>query len=164
LPPRLLSNFCAKPFQARRFPHADANFSFQFLVANTLLHGTIRQEHYAESALRSAAIRALVDKTSLAPLERDDLGVEIEVRTADDRTLREPHGARPDRHPFVKPATHADVVAKFRQQVEFAGYVSSAQADEIIRRVEHLELETDMADFVALLTRSHLPAIEGRTA
>ncbi len=164
LPPRLLGNFCAKPFEARRFPHADANFSFQFLVANTFLHGTVRQEHYAEPALRSAPVRTLVEKTSLAPLEREDLGVEIEVRTMDGRTVREPHGPRADRHPFEKPATQADVVAKFRQQVQFAGYVSAAQADEIIRRVEHLERERDMADFFALLTRSHLPIPEGTTA
>jgi hypothetical protein len=78
------------------------------------------------------------------------------VRTADGPTLRESHGARADKHPFVNPSTRADVVAKFHQQVEFAGYVSAAQADEIVTRVEHLEQEKDMADFVALLTRSHL--------
>lgn len=156
LPPRLLDNFCAKPFEARRYPHADANFSFQFLVANTLLHGTVRQEHYAESALRGEALRALVQKVSLAPLDRVDVGLEIDVITGDGRTLREAHGARADRHPFVNPSTRADVVAKFHQQVEFAGYVSAAQADEIVERVEHLEQEKDMADFVALLTRAYL--------
>jgi 2-methylcitrate dehydratase PrpD len=156
LPPRLLDNFCAKPFEARRFPHADANFSFQFLVANTLLHGTVRQEHYDEAALRSDAIHSLVGKTSLAALDRGDIGVEIEVRTADGRTVRELHSARPDKHPLVSPATRADVVAKFYQQVKFARYISAAQADEIVERVEHLERETDMADFVALLTQSQL--------
>jgi 2-methylcitrate dehydratase PrpD len=159
-----MANFCAKPFEARRFPQADANFSFQFLVANTLLHGTVRQEHYGESVLRDAPIRALLDKTSLAPLERPELGVEIEVQTRKGRTLREPHGPRPDRHPFMNPATRQDVVAKFRQQVQFAGYVPSTQADEIIQRVEHLELEPDMADFVTLLTRSNLPTTEGLNA
>jgi 2-methylcitrate dehydratase len=156
LPPRLLDNFCAKPFEARRFPHADANFSFQFLIANTLLHGTVRQEHYAEAALRGDDIRALVDRISLAALDRADIGVEIEVRTAAGRTLRESHGARPDKHPFVSPSTRAEVVAKFHQQVEFAGYIPAARADEIVGRVEHLEQETDMAAFVALLTRSQL--------
>ena len=156
LPQRLLDNFCAKPFEARRFPQADANFSFQFLVANTLLRGTVRQEHYAEAALRSATIRALVDKVSLAALDRTDVGLEIEVRTADGRTLRESHGARPDKHPLVSPATRADVVAKFHQQIEFAGYIPGPQADEIVARVDRLEQEQDMADFAALLTRTHL--------
>jgi 2-methylcitrate dehydratase PrpD len=156
LPTRLLDNFCAKPFEARRFPQADANFSFQFLVANTLLHGTVRQEHYAEATLRSSAIRALVDKVSLAPLDRTDIGLEIEVRTADGRLLRESHGPRADKHPLVSPSTRADVVAKFHQQVEFAGYIPAAQADEIVERVERLEQEADMAHFLALLTRSHV--------
>jgi 2-methylcitrate dehydratase PrpD len=164
LPPRLLSNFCAKPFQARRFPHADANFSFEFLVANTLLRGSVRQEDYAEAWLRSDELRAFIDRVSLAALDRNDGGVDIELRRTDGRTFHERHGPHPDRHPLVKPSTRSDIVAKFRQQIEFAGYVSATQADEIIRRVGHLEEETDMADFVALLTRSSLPTIERRMA
>ena len=161
LPARLLNNFCAKPFTARRFPHADANFSFQFLVGTALLHGTVLQEHYAESALRSPHVADFGSRIRLAQLDPDEAGVEIEVRTTDGRILRERHGPLPDRHPFANPMTRADIIAKFRQQIAFAGYVHAEQADEIVRRVEHLEEERDLSDFVALLTRSSLPATTG---
>jgi 2-methylcitrate dehydratase len=156
LPRRLLNNFCAKPFEARRFPQADANFSFQFLVANALLHGSILQEHYEESVIRSPQVQGMVRRVALGELESGAEGVAIEVRLRDGNSLRQMHGPLAARHPFARPATRDDIVAKFRRQVAFAGYVSTQTADEIIRRVDRLEQEADMSQFVALLVRSTL--------
>jgi 2-methylcitrate dehydratase len=145
--------FVAKPFEARRYPHCDANFSIQFQVANVILNGVTRQEHYAEDLIRSEQITDLVKKTSLAPLPPGEKGMTIEVVLKDGHSIVERHDSS-----YLAPSTYEEIVAKFRQQVAFSGFVSNATADEIIQRVGDLDRETNMADFARLLTRSYLPA------
>src|SRR5690606_38587682 len=65
LPARLLTNFCIKPYEPRRFPHGDAIFSYRFQVANVLMNGTTRQEHYEEARLRDPELIDLCDRIEL---------------------------------------------------------------------------------------------------
>ena len=83
-------------------------------------------------------------------------GFEIEVVTNDGRTLVERHSGRPSRNPALKGSTYEQLVGKFRQQVAFSGFVPAVTADEIVRRIDRLEDERDMAAFVRLLTRTQL--------
>lgn len=153
LPETLLQNFCAKSFEIRRFPQADANFSFQFLVATALLRGALRQEHYEEQAIRSKEMARMLSKVTLERLPVGRTGVEIEVRTHDGDTLVETHGPLADRHPFVRPATRAQIIEKFHQQCVYSGRTTPGKAQRIIERIEALENETDMASFVSLVSR-----------
>lgn len=161
--------FTDKPFEARRYPHCDANFSAQFQVANVLVRGRpTRQEDYAEAAIRSPGMTDMIARTSLGKLPAGESGITVEVLTRDGQTLTEHHPGQPDKWPcrswlgstceFVQPTSYEDIVAKFRQQVAFSSFVPDAVADEIIRRVANIEHEPDMAAFVKLLTRHYLPA------
>lgn len=157
MPAPSLASTLAKPFDAAaRDLHNEANFSIQFQVANALLRGAILQDHYAEAAIREPAMIAMVNKVSLAVLPESG-DVEIEVVTRNGRRLVGRHASTPSRypHPTIHTSTHGEIVAKFRQQVAFSGFVSTATADEIIRRVDAIEHEENMADFVKLLTRSY---------
>ena len=153
LPAAWLKGFVNKPFEARRHPQCDANFSTQFMVANVLLRGSVRQEHYAEALIRSPEMTALIEKISLAALPAGREGVEIELTTTDARRLVQTHSGRVSRSPAVQPSSREEIVQKFRQQVAFSGFVSTSTAEEIIRRVDGLEQEPDMAAFMQLLTR-----------
>jgi 2-methylcitrate dehydratase len=146
----------AQPFIAGRYPHCAANFSIQFQVANALLHGSVRQEHYDDAAIRGPDLTAMVNKVSLSELPANQSGVQIELTTRDGRSLTEHHPGTPNRYPGVNPFSYEEIVGKFHQQVAFSGFVSSQTADEIIRRVDAIENERNMDDFVKLLTRSHL--------
>lgn len=157
LTPASLKAFVNKPFEARRYPQCDANFSTQFMVANVLLRGSIKQEHYAEELIRSPEMTALIENISLAALPPERGGVEIELTTRDGRTLVEKHSGIVSRNPGLQPSTEEEIVQKFRQQVAFSRFVSASTADEIIRRVGALEQEGDMSQLVGVLTRSHLP-------
>jgi 2-methylcitrate dehydratase len=152
LPEPLLRNFCGKPFEIRRFPQGDANFSFQFLVANALLRGSVLQDHYEEASIRSLAMTGMLSRVTLARLPAGRSGVEIEVRTDDGDSLVETHGALTDRHPFVKPATRAQIIDKFHQQCAYSGRTTQRQAQQIVARIDALENEADMASFVSLVS------------
>lgn len=153
------AGFVGKPFEVRRYPHCDANFSIQFQVANVLWNGTTRQEHYADDWLRSERLKALVQRISLAPQPAGEKGITIEVALKDGTRIVEKHpGPAPYADANRRASARAEAVAKFRQQIAFSGFVPADTAEEIIRRVDSLEHERDMADFVGLLTRTYLPA------
>lgn len=154
--PASLTSTLAQKFRPSRYSHCGANFNIQFQVANALLHGSVRQEHYAETALRAPELQALLEKTSLIALPKGETGVDIEIVDRAGRTLREHHSGVPNRYPNVDPMTPAEVVAKFRQQAAFSGFLPEATGDEMIRRVDALENERDMADFARLVTSAHL--------
>lgn len=153
------TGFVGKPFEARRYPHCDANFSIQFQVANVLWNGTPRQEHYAEDWLRSERLNGLVRRISLAPQPSGEKGVTIEIVLNDGTRIVERHPGPPlSAEAKGRLSTQTDGLAKFRQQIAFSGFVSDETAEEIIRRIDRIEQERDMAEFVGLLTRSYLPA------
>lgn len=157
---RGLSSFTAKPFTAGRFAHCDANFNQQWQLANALVHGPVRQEHYAEEAIRDPRILRLVSVTSLEPPVSYPKGTEVVLLMSDGRVFVERHaGFGAVRHnPAVHGSSYEDLLAKFRRQVAFSRFVPTHTADEIIRRIERLEEEPDMAEFVKLVTRTQYQA------
>ena|GEM_PF-500363 len=154
--PAALNVFVSKPFEARRYAHCDANFSHQWQAANAIVHGAVLQQHYEHGAITNPEVMTLVERSSLAALPAGRTGFEIEVVTNDGRTLVERHSGRPSRNPALKGSTYEQLVGKFRQQVAFSGFVPAVTADEIVRRIDRLEDERDMAAFVRLLTRTQL--------
>ncbi len=161
IPPATFASPLALRFEPSRYSHSGANFSIHFQVTNALLNGSVRQEHYDERRIRRSDFAALSSRVRLAPLPEPRTGVEIEVVTVDGRTLTQRNSGTPSRYPGVNPLGYDEIVAKFRQQVAFSGFVPNATADEIIERVDTLERETSIRDFVELLTRSHFA---GRSA
>lgn len=155
--PGTLRVFVAKPFAATPSAHCQTNFSLPFAVCNTLLRGDFRQEHYDPEALADPQLRRLIAATSLGPMPPGTRGVRIEVTMADGRVLAWDRPQQASRYPRQTPATHDEIVAKFRRQASFGGLTSTADQDEIIRRIGALEQEADMAQFVRLLARSAKP-------
>lgn len=157
LPPPLLSGFCVKPYEPRRFPHCDAIFSFRFQVANALLNGTTRQAHYEEARLRDPA---LVEFTRLIDLE--PLDVTVESYGADGPCLivaelktggRVAHRLEKlSRYPTVRASTDAEIEDKFRAQCAFSGKVDECGAESIIEQIRALEDCPSIRGFVELAT------------
>lgn len=155
LPPPSMTSTLAEPFSPRRYMHCQANFSIHFQVANALLRGILRQEHYAEESYQDPELVALLKKVSLTAMPEGKPGIEIEVLTKSGKTLLERNAGTPSRHPSVHPSSYEEIVAKFRQQVAFSGFVTKKTADEIIQRVDEIDREENMADFVKVLTRTY---------
>jgi 2-methylcitrate dehydratase PrpD len=142
---QLLSNFCIKPYEPRRFPHCDAIFSYRFQVANALLNGTTIQDHYDEAALRNPALIALAGMIDLEPLDADSVGgsaaggrCSISASMAGGSTTRQ-DVLQLSRHPATRPSTDAEIEAKFRQQLAFAGRGDEDRTGAIIAQIYSLE-------------------------
>jgi 2-methylcitrate dehydratase len=156
LPQRLLTNFCIKPYEPRRFPHCDAIFSYRFQVANVLLNGITRQEHYAEARLRDPALLDLTTRIDLAPLEDSNAGgwssaggsCLIVAEMTDGRRIEQRLG-KLSRHPSVRASTDEEIEAKFRQQIEFSG--RKLDADAILAAVRELDRAPDLTGLLALI-------------
>jgi len=146
--------FIVKPLKPGPSAHSQANFSLRFACANALLRGSLRQEHYAPAAMAEPALRRLIDRTRIEALPRGAQGVIVEVRMRDGRTASEALTRRARRYPDVEGTTPAEVEAKFRQQVAFAGNVPGPLADQIASRIAAIETERDMAGFAALVARA----------
>jgi 2-methylcitrate dehydratase PrpD len=147
----VLNLFIAKPLDPGPSAHSQANFNLYFACATALLHGDLRLEHYAPAALADPALRTLIARTTLAALPVGGRGVIVEVRRADGTLLTQALPGKPRHYPDVDGSTAAEVEAKFRRQVAFAGNVSDAKATAILRRIQTIYREPDMASFARLL-------------
>lgn len=149
VPRSALANFCAKPFEPRGYPHCDAIFSYRHMVASVLLRGGVAQPHYADDALRDPALRALTDRIELAALDAGS-GARVEL-VLRDGSRREGGAVAPSRSPLQRPASPAEIEAKFHAQVTFSGLLTPASAEALARRVGALEQENSLAPLAALL-------------
>lgn len=146
--------FVGKPLQQGPSLHSQHNFSVRFACANALLRGSFRQEHYDPATLAEPSLAAMLAKVELVAAKAGVRGVRIEVTMADGRILVEELTDQPRHYPRSGGSTEAEIVAKFYQQVDFAGNVPPRVADEILARVMDLEHEQDMSDFTRLLSRA----------
>jgi len=150
LSPPARSPHYMKPFRVGAYPTCDALFSFKYGVASALLRGHARNEDYDEEHVRDPRVLALIDKVTLADLNRS-AGFELEVRLKDGRRLSEPSlqtvGDRDS--PFPRNALNA----KFMTQVEYSRMVGKARAERLLARLERLEEDEDVRSLVALAVR-----------
>lgn len=148
LPAPALANFCAKPFEPRECPHADAIFSYRHMVACVLLRGSVAQAHYAEALLRDPALLSLAQRIRLEPLPAGGTGARVEIEWRDGRRT-EGETRLPSRVPLAQAASAAEIEDKFRRQVAFSGRLSEGQAEQVVRLVDRLD-ELTTLDELAL--------------
>jgi 2-methylcitrate dehydratase len=150
LPAAALRNFCAKPFELRAYPHAEAIFSYRHMVACVLLRGGVAQDHYTTVALQEPGLHAIVDRIQVEAGPELDRGAEVEVRWRDG-TRRVGRADAPSRSPQVTMATLAEIEDKYRRQALRSGLLDAERADELRERVLTLEREVSVARVCALM-------------
>jgi len=154
VPAFVLSTALAQAFHPARDPHTSANFSILYQVANGLLRGPVRQEHYASPAINSPQIADLIGKTSLKPLSQEQQGVEIELSMLGGARILGRHSGIPMRNPSRTPMSDQEVIEKFRGQARFSGAVAPRITEQIVERVNRLEEERNIGELVALMGRA----------
>jgi len=159
LAPQLLTNFCIKPYEPRRFPHCDAIFSYRFQVANVLLDGITAQAHYEEERLRDPALLALTQKIDLLPLDVDGgwAGAGGRCRIAarmKNGTEVEQETVKLSRHPSVRASTDEEVQDKFRAQLKFGGRGDDRYAQELIDRIGRIEECNSIGELAEFIVKS----------
>lgn len=147
----VLGTALALPFAEARDNHTRANFSIRWQIANAILRGPTRQEHYAPEAIQDPQLIAVLEKLTLAPLPDGIRGVQAEMVLRDGSRLSGAHSGMPWRHPQRDPSTQTDILAKFRRQAEFSQALPRERTEEIASRILALEEEADMSDLARLI-------------
>ncbi|MDY6861712.1 MAG: MmgE/PrpD family protein [Thermodesulfobacteriota bacterium] len=156
-----ISEFCysvCKDFKPEENPAVDAQFSHRYVIANVLLRGRPKIEHFTDEYIKDKEIRKLIDK--IEPEEditRDCntrlLETDVEMKLKDGRLLTKKLNVMKG-HP-ENPVTEDEIVAKFRDTLYFAkskGIGWNKDPEKIIDAVKNIEDIDDIREIVSLLT------------
>jgi 2-methylcitrate dehydratase PrpD len=144
MPRRTLQDFiCSQQFKIGEFPHANANWSYQYTVANALLRKSTVPEHFTEKFIRDPEIITLINKVKLTELlkaEQQGMGTgsKLEITMKDGRVFSENTGvAKGDQ--FTNPLSKDEIIAKFWTNVEFSQKVTKKKAEKVLSLLLNLE-------------------------
>ena len=148
--PGALRDIIGQPFRIRNFAHASAGFSLQYCVANVLLRGSSRPEHYTDEAIRDPAIADLTKKMKMAELTEGNMeSARVKVRMKDGQEFDEfAEIAKGDPR---KPISREELRAKFWTNIDFSRTVTRENAERFVKMVEDLENLDSVKKLVDLL-------------
>lgn len=148
--PGALHDIIGQPFRIMGSQHASAGFSAQYNVANVLVRGSSRPEHFTEEAIRDTAISDFIKKITMAELTEGNMeSGRVKVIMKNGREFdRFTEIARGDpRNPISK----EELIAKYRMNIEFSNTVSRENADIVLKMIEDLENLDNVRKLVDLL-------------
>jgi 2-methylcitrate dehydratase PrpD len=138
------------PFRIMNSWHASAGFSIQYSVANVLLRGSSKPEHYTEKAVKDPALKNFLKKFSMEDLTEGNMeSGKLKVIMKDGREFDKfTEIARGDPRRQI---SQADLLAKFRTNIKFSNTVSVENGEKIIKMVKDLEKVDNIRKLVDLL-------------
>jgi 2-methylcitrate dehydratase PrpD len=146
-----LQDIIGQPFRILNSTHASAGFSVQYNVANVLLRGGLRPEHFTDLAIRDTAISDFISqKISMAEMKEGNReSARLKVTMKDGREFnRVTEIARGDPR---NPITRAELLAKYRANIRFSNTVSVENGERILEMVASLENVANVKQLVDLL-------------
>jgi 2-methylcitrate dehydratase PrpD len=146
-----IDHICGHPFKIGPFPHGNAAFSYQYVVATALLYGSVKPEHFTEKAIRDPKVKTFIEKIKLeASHEVPFESARLKLVMKDGRELTEYcEVARGD--PRYNPLSRDEVIAKFWTNVDFSRKISRKKATELLRMLEKLEELDSVKRLIPLL-------------
>jgi 2-methylcitrate dehydratase PrpD len=148
--PGAMHDIIGQPFRIKNFAHASAGFSLQYCVANVLLRGSSRPEHYTEKAIRDPAMADFVKKIKMAELTQGGMeSARVKVKMKDGREFDEftEIASGDPRNPISK----EQLMAKFWTNIDFSRTVTRGNAEKFVKMVEDLENLDSVKKLVDLL-------------
>jgi 2-methylcitrate dehydratase PrpD len=146
-----IDHIVGHPFKIGPFPHGNAAFSYEYVVATAFLFGSVKPEHMTEKAIRNPKIMEFIKKIKLTAV--NDVEFEkarMTVTLKDGRKFTETV-TKVKGDPRDNPMTHDDVVAKYWVNVDFCGKISKKKATELLDRLLNLEKVESIRKLVPLL-------------
>jgi len=140
-------------FKIGNNPKVDSQFSIQYCVANALVRGSSRLEHFEESKVRDERVLDLTRKIEVVPDEameaRGHTPFDLRVWTREGRELFRQMDIAPG---FPgNPLSEEDHERRFKDCLDFAKKpVSRERAAEIVSLIRNLEMVDDVRKFIRL--------------
>jgi 2-methylcitrate dehydratase PrpD len=148
--PGALHDVIGQPFRIKNSPHASAGFSVRYNVANVLVRGSSRPEHFTEEAIRDTAISDFLKKVTMADLTEGNMeSGRVKVIMKDSREFdRFTEIAKGDPR---NPISREELLAKYWMNIEFSHTISKKNAEKVLKMVEDLENLDSVKKLVDLL-------------
>ena len=145
-----MTNYYAKPWSIRAWPHGDAAFSYQYATCTALLRGTYFLEAMTEAAITAPDINALIARSSVRPMGAEHRwGSTVTVRLTDGREVAVTRTGPPG-DPVTDPATDEFIIDKYRRQAAWGGLIDEAAANELAELVLRLDEVDDLSELTRL--------------
>jgi 2-methylcitrate dehydratase PrpD len=146
-----IDHICGHPFKIGAFPHGNAAFSYEYVVATAFLFGSVGPEHFTEAAIRNPKVTAFIQKIKLTAVKDVDFEkARITVALKDGRKLTETVvNVKGD--PLTNPMTPDDILAKFWTNVDFSQKISRKKAAALLDSLLNLEKLDSARKMISLL-------------
>ncbi len=149
--PGAMHDIIGAPFRIMNSAHASAGFSIQYSVANVLVRGSSRPEHYTDEAIKDTAIADFIkNKITMAELTRGNMEsgcIRVIMKDGQEfETFTEIARGDPKR-----PVSKEFLLEKFRGNIRFSNTVSVENGEKIIRMVDNLEHLGNVQELVNLM-------------
>jgi 2-methylcitrate dehydratase PrpD len=142
----------SQPFTVRQVPQIDAAFSLHYNVANALLRGNVKVEHFAEESVNDPKLRDLIKKVRVtkAPDPQKFLASSIKIKmyhgTEYEKRVEVPRGDNDS-----APLTADEKRQKFMDNAAFSKMITLRDAEKILHLLERLEKVDKVAKIARLL-------------
>lgn len=142
---------CGDPFEIGDFPHSNAAFNYQYVIAAAFLHGYLKPEHFTEKTIRDSRISDFTPRVKLNAV--DDIAFEkarVNVILNDGTKLIETV-TKVKGDPLDNPMSNDDIINKFWTNVEFTGRISKQKAEELLETLLNLDKLDSVRNTIPLL-------------
>ena len=147
-----IDHIVGHPFKIGPFPHGNAAFSYEYVVATAFLFGNVKPEHFTEKAIRNPAITDFIKKIKLIAVKDVEFEkARMTITLKDGRKLTETV-TKVKGDPLNNPMTHDDIIAKYWVNVDFSKKISKKKATELLDRLLNLEKLDNVRKLIPLLT------------
>ncbi|OGO42567.1 MAG: hypothetical protein A2137_01320 [Chloroflexi bacterium RBG_16_58_8] len=146
-----IDHICGSAFKPGPFPHGNAAFNYQYVVATAFLHGSVKPEHFTEKAIHDPRIADFAGKIKLAAVK--DIEFEkarVAVTLKDGREMAETV-TKVKGDPINNPMSHEDIIAKFWTNVDFTKKISRQKATKLLDTIQNIEALTSVREMVKLM-------------
>ena len=139
-----IDHICGSPFKIGAFPHGNAAFNYQYVVATAFLYGSVKPEHFTEKAIRDPRITDFIGKIKLTASAYVKFeAARLAVTLKDGREFTDSCDvAKGD--PRHNPMSKDEIIAKFWTNIEFSAKISKQKATKLLQMLQNLE-ELDSA-------------------
>lgn len=149
--PEGIDHKCGQPFIIGDFPHVNAIFNYQYVLATAFLHGCVKPEHFTEKAIRDSRIAEFIPRIKLNAV--DDVSFEkarVMVTLNDGRKLTETI-TKVKGDPLDNPMSQDEIIAKYWTNVAFSGRITESKATELLETLLNLDKLDSVRKLVPLL-------------
>jgi 2-methylcitrate dehydratase PrpD len=138
-------------FKIGPFPHGNAAFSYEYVVATAFLFGSVKPEHFTESAIRNPQIMDFIKKIKLKSVndvafEKARMTVTLNNRQKFTENVTKVKG-----DPLTNPMTPDEIIAKFWVNVDFSRKINHKKAEHLLDMLLNLEKVTSVRKLIPCL-------------